>query len=90
MLLKVLITGVAPYHELDIPQISDIKFHQPSNQVLITSRSPGQDVVMWTFSPKVAETEDTTNTRPRWLLGQGGSYPLFSSFFPVLPLVPTK
>ncbi|RYP40151.1 hypothetical protein DL767_001866 [Monosporascus sp. MG133] len=57
---------IAPYHELAVPQISDIKYHQPSNQVLVTSRSPSQDVVIWAFTPK--ET-DASDTRPRWLLG---------------------
>ncbi|RYP76804.1 hypothetical protein DL771_001540 [Monosporascus sp. 5C6A] len=58
--------SIAPYHELAVPQISDIKYHQPSNQVLVTSRSPSQDVVIWAFTPK--ET-DASDTRPRWLLG---------------------
>ncbi|RYO74326.1 hypothetical protein DL766_003412 [Monosporascus sp. MC13-8B] len=61
---------IAPYHELAVPQISDIKYHQPSNQVLVTSRSPSQDVVIWAFTPK--ET-DASDTRPRWLLGWSGN-----------------
>ncbi|RYP03564.1 hypothetical protein DL764_005065 [Monosporascus ibericus] len=64
--LEFVIQRIAPYHELAVPQISDIKYHQPSNQVLVTSRSPSQDVVIWAFTPK--ET-DASDTRPRWLLG---------------------
>jgi hypothetical protein len=57
---------IAPYKELDIQQISDIKYHEPSNHVLATSRSPSQDVVIWAFAPKQT---DETDRRPRLLLG---------------------
>ncbi|KXJ96984.1 hypothetical protein Micbo1qcDRAFT_229762 [Microdochium bolleyi] len=63
-------THVAPYQEITVSQISDIKCHQASNQILITCRSPGPDVSMWAFSPKVTAPDDP---RPNWLLSWNGS-----------------
>ncbi|KAI0601833.1 hypothetical protein F4775DRAFT_539417 [Biscogniauxia sp. FL1348] len=60
---------IAPYQEMAIPQISDIKYHERTNQILITSRKPGRDVSMWAFTPKVTEPDDR---RPHWLLGRNG------------------
>ncbi|KAI1633908.1 hypothetical protein F4809DRAFT_620968 [Biscogniauxia mediterranea] len=60
---------IAPYQEMAIPQISDIKYHEGTNQMLITSRKPGSEVSMWAFTPKVTEPDDR---RPHWLLGRNG------------------
>jgi len=63
-------THVAPYQEITVSQISDIKCHQLSSQILITCRSPGPDVSFWAFSPKVTAADDP---RPNWLLSWNGS-----------------
>ncbi|KAI1506574.1 hypothetical protein F5X99DRAFT_8807 [Biscogniauxia marginata] len=60
---------IAPYQEMVIPQISDIKYHESSNQILITSRRPSNAVSIWAFAPKVTEPDDR---RPHWLLGRDG------------------
>ncbi|KAH8677435.1 hypothetical protein BX600DRAFT_430783 [Xylariales sp. PMI_506] len=60
---------VAPYQELIIPQISDIKYHKHQKLVLATHREPGSVVSLWAFRPC-----EESNTRevgvPRWRLGE--------------------
>ncbi|KAI0013305.1 hypothetical protein F4779DRAFT_445861 [Xylariaceae sp. FL0662B] len=60
---------VAPYRELAIPQISDIKYHERSNKILVASRSPSSEVSTWAFNPKVTRADDP---RPHWLIGHNG------------------
>ncbi|KAI0025761.1 hypothetical protein F4780DRAFT_789285 [Xylariomycetidae sp. FL0641] len=62
---------LAPYQELAVPQISDIKYHEGSGQILVTSRSPGADVSVWGFAPTVTDADDR---RPHWLLGSNTVY----------------
>ncbi|KAI1083834.1 hypothetical protein F5B20DRAFT_525569 [Whalleya microplaca] len=60
---------VSPYRELAVPQISDIKYHERSRKILVTSRSPSSEVSMWSFNPKVTKPHDP---RPHWLIGHNG------------------
>ncbi|KAI5863418.1 hypothetical protein GGS23DRAFT_532475 [Durotheca rogersii] len=60
---------VAPYRELAVPQISDIKYHERSNRILVTSRAPSSEVSMWAFVPKTTGPNDP---RPSWLIGRNG------------------
>ena len=80
--------GVGAYHELAVPQVSDIKYHQQSNQVLIASRHPGQDVVIWAFAPKETMADDDDDgEEPRWRLGWSEFLPqLFIFFLPCFNL----
>lgn len=48
------------------PQMSSIKYHQPSHKLLLTSREPGHGLALIVFSPPV----DTDHKGARhWLLG---------------------
>ncbi|KAI0479079.1 hypothetical protein GGR56DRAFT_633394 [Xylariaceae sp. FL0804] len=60
---------ISPCPELVLSQISDIKYHKSSNQILATSRAAGRGITICAFSPTVTEPEDR---RPHWLLGWSG------------------
>ncbi|CAJ2511531.1 Uu.00g071560.m01.CDS01 [Anthostomella pinea] len=57
---------MGPYREIDIPQISDIKYVEHSHYMLITSRRPGRNISLWGFRPRVSEPDDR---QPHWILG---------------------
>ncbi|KAI1343992.1 hypothetical protein F5Y15DRAFT_368721 [Xylariaceae sp. FL0016] len=61
---------IAPYAEMMIPQLSDIKYHGGKNLMFITSRVPGRHVTLWVFSPAVSAPEDRL---PHWILGSQGT-----------------
>lgn len=52
------------------PQMSSIKYHQPSHKLLFTSREPGHGLALITFSPTVAT--DHKGAR-HWLLANSTS-----------------
>ncbi|PTB40009.1 hypothetical protein M441DRAFT_195324 [Trichoderma asperellum CBS 433.97] len=53
------------------PQMSSIKYHQPSHKLLLTSREPGHGLALIVFSPPV----DTDHNGARhWLLGGTDGY----------------
>ncbi|KAM0511159.1 hypothetical protein ACHAPE_010181 [Trichoderma viride] len=53
------------------PQMSSIKYHQPSHRLLFTSREPGHGLALITFSPTI----DTDHKGARhWLLANTDSY----------------
>ncbi|KAI1127316.1 hypothetical protein F5Y10DRAFT_243036 [Nemania abortiva] len=63
------------YIEAVIPQISDIKYHAPSNSMFVTSRQPsyrGQPNSLWEFHPQINDF-DTDPSRPRWLIPSIGT-----------------
>ncbi|KAL7623969.1 hypothetical protein AAE478_005526 [Parahypoxylon ruwenzoriense] len=63
-------SNVAPYRELAVPQIADIKYHEGSNRILVASRAPSSEVSMWAFAPKTTGPDDP---RPFWLIGPAAS-----------------
>lgn len=46
-----------------IPQISSLKYHQPSDKILITSRNPGDDGGIYSLT---FDSSDTTPSPPGW------------------------
>ncbi|KAI0438511.1 hypothetical protein F4803DRAFT_554953 [Xylaria telfairii] len=74
-----------PWVEAYIPQISDIKYHAPSNCMLVTSRQPfiGNSLnSLWALQPNI-DHDNEDPLRPRWLL-PSGMFPLRISV-PLLP-----
>lgn len=69
------------------PQMSSIKYHEPSHKMLLTSREPDHSCGLYLFSPLVSEEP---RTRGQWLLGESESFafvstpisPCFVSFSP--------
>ena len=64
------------------PQMSSIRYHAPSNKMLLTSREPDHTCGLYLFSPPLSEPGDG---RPHWLLGEGTSF-LSASVFGMLTL----
>lgn len=65
--------GPPPYREMplgSLSDISDIKAHPSSNQMLVAARDVGSNCSLWSFSP-VYETEEG---KPLWRLGSGNRY----------------
>ncbi|KAI1323827.1 hypothetical protein F5Y16DRAFT_382687 [Xylariaceae sp. FL0255] len=63
--------GIPPYHEFILNQLSDIQYHAPTNNVLLTSRAPGHGLndnnILWAFSPTTS-TEPGNDRMPYWRL----------------------
>ncbi|EFZ02243.2 WD40 domain protein [Metarhizium robertsii] len=53
------------------PQMSSIKYHEPSHKMLLTSREPDHSCGLYLFSPLVSEEP---RTRGQWLLGESDHY----------------
>lgn len=49
------------------PQMSSIKYHEPSHRMLLTSREPDHSCGLYFFSPPLSSEDDY---RPHWLLGE--------------------
>ncbi|KAH8159172.1 hypothetical protein CIB48_g9071 [Xylaria polymorpha] len=61
-----------------IPQSSDIKYHAPSNCILVTSRQPFLNNSLnslWALQPNIDHVNEDP-LRPRWLLPSGNLRPL--------------
>ncbi|OIW27573.1 hypothetical protein CONLIGDRAFT_440109 [Coniochaeta ligniaria NRRL 30616] len=56
------------YHQGRVPQISSLRYHQPSNTILMTSREPGSRGGLYSLSPTLSESKDTSI--PAWNLEQ--------------------
>ncbi|PHH60632.1 hypothetical protein CDD81_1383 [Ophiocordyceps australis] len=54
------------------PQMSSMRYHEPSSHMLLTSRQPDTHCGIYLFSPIVSDAHDTS--RPNWLLGQISYY----------------
>lgn len=55
---------------VNLPSISDIKCHEPSRSIIVTSSGPAWgDVSIQMFSPPLSDPGD--EERPYWLLGEG-------------------
>jgi hypothetical protein len=52
------------------PQMSSIKYHEPTHRILLTSREPDHSCGIYLFSPLVSEED---GTRGRWMLGESES-----------------
>ncbi|KAL7799844.1 hypothetical protein V8C37DRAFT_365680 [Trichoderma ceciliae] len=59
------------YEMIHCPQMSSIKYHQPSHKILLTSRAPGQGLAVCIFSPPI--DTDTRGGR-HWILGETDGY----------------
>ncbi|POR33326.1 Plasma membrane ATPase [Tolypocladium paradoxum] len=53
------------------PQMSSIKYHEPSHKMLLTSREPDHSCGLYFFSPPLSPADDA---RPHWLLGETNHY----------------
>ena len=72
---KYRLDGRMPREEIIMcPQMSSLKYHEPSHRILLTSRKPGPRVGVSFFSPQVSYGRDT---EPEWLIG-GGKHPFLS------------
>ncbi|KAL7950994.1 hypothetical protein V8C42DRAFT_308179 [Trichoderma barbatum] len=61
-----------PHYEMVYcPQMSSIKYHQPTNMMLLTSQQPGEGLSLCVFSPPM---ETTPDLGVHWLLGEIDSY----------------
>ena len=49
------------------PQMSSIRYHQPSHKIMLTSREPDHSCGLYFFSPPLSGEDDQ---RPYWLLGE--------------------
>ncbi|ORY64057.1 uncharacterized protein BCR38DRAFT_205761 [Pseudomassariella vexata] len=63
----------APYQELVVNQISDVKYHKPSGKVFVLSRQPDAAISFWDFNPVETDGPDGRLPSPRWLLGWSGT-----------------
>ncbi|KAF5625157.1 myocyte-specific enhancer factor 2d [Fusarium tjaetaba] len=54
------------------PQMSSIKYHQPSHTILLTSREPDNACGIYFFSPRLSNHRDPNC--PKWLLGESILY----------------
>ncbi|KOS22595.1 hypothetical protein ESCO_001766 [Escovopsis weberi] len=62
----------APLSEMvRCPQMSSVAYHEPSHQMLLTSRDPEQNCGLFMFSPPISTTIDD---RRHWLIGQAVRY----------------
>ncbi|TPX11032.1 uncharacterized protein E0L32_008069 [Thyridium curvatum] len=70
----------SPRREMvNLPSISDIKCHEPSRSIIVTSSGPAWgDVSIQMFSPPLSEPGD--EERPYWLLGEADSMQSLSLF----------
>ncbi|KFA80481.1 hypothetical protein S40288_02103 [Stachybotrys chartarum IBT 40288] len=53
------------------PEMSSIKYHQPSHKILLTSRQPDHSCGLYFFSPPLSSPDED---RPLWLLGETNHY----------------
>lgn len=60
--------GRLHYEMIHCPQMSSIKYHQPTNKVLLTSKEPGRGLSLCVFTPPMDTTPDQ---ELHWILGEG-------------------
>ncbi|OPB39737.1 hypothetical protein A0O28_0095840 [Trichoderma guizhouense] len=63
--------GRLHYEMIHCPQMSSIKYHQPTNKVLLTSKEPGRGLSLCVFTPPMDTTPDQ---ELHWILGEVDSY----------------
>ncbi|KAL7906857.1 hypothetical protein GGI35DRAFT_457054 [Trichoderma velutinum] len=63
--------GKPHYEMVYCPQMSSIKYHQPTNKVLLTSKQPGQGLSLCVFTPPMDTTPDLGL---HWIMGEIDSY----------------
>ncbi|KAL7933395.1 hypothetical protein V8C35DRAFT_304245 [Trichoderma chlorosporum] len=63
--------GRPHYEMVYCPQMSSIKYHQPTNKVLLTSKQQGEGLSLVVFTPPM---DDTPDAGLHWILGEIDSY----------------